>query len=511
MEIFQFDGFTLDVGAMSLRDGNGALLLRPKSFDLLTFMLRNRGLVLTKDALLAAVWPGVIVTEDSLAQCVTDIRRTLGPAGERLIRTVPGRGYALDATRVRTGQGGGDETEAEPARIKRCTIVVEPFADLSPEGNHAWFARAMAEEVQIALSRIPDIVVMSPGHARSQDLAEGAEVQTARLSGPQFALEGTVRVQAGQLRVTARIVDNASGGHIWSERYDAPLAEIFAVQDEITRQVALSAQVQLTVGDSARLWDGQTRSLKAWERIVEGRRHFHQFNRADNLRAAEAFAAALDIDPACTGAMVMLGLCHWWRARFDLSIDADEALRQADAVVDRVRGVDPGNGITYMLEGGIAHLRDQHADALRLCRAALKLAPSDAHSTAFCGYICSFAGLSEEGSAWLRQAMRLSPQYPPWYDYHLALANLWTGQLETALRLIEGYHERVPDDPYGFAMLAFAAGSTGDSARASRVVARLAERFPDFGLGNLERSEHYADPNRKRHLLMVLREAGLRN
>ena len=207
---------------------------------------------------------------------------------------------------------------------------------------------------------------------------------------------------------------------------------------------------------------------------------------------------------------MLLGFCHWWQARFDLSVEAESALRQAEAMVARVRAIDPGNGITFMLEGGIAHLRDQHPDAVRMCRAAVDCAPSDAHSVAFCGYICSFAGLQDEAIARLRQAMRLSPQYPPWYDYHLALASLWAGNTGSARHLMQGYHDQVPDDPYGYAMCAFAMGFDGDTARATALVAQLMQVFPDFGITHLLRSEHYADAARKDRVMAILRKAGLR-
>ncbi|PZQ99299.1 MAG: hypothetical protein DI533_00945 [Cereibacter sphaeroides] len=490
MEVYEFDGFVLDPLSGRLRNGQGDLQLRPKSLALLTHLLRNNGKVLGKEQLFGAIWPDVTVSDESLAQCVADIRRTLGGAADGLIRTVPGRGYMVEESRVRLAQSTGATKQSHP------TITVRPFADLSPEGDHAWLAGAMTEELTIALSRIHEITVIE---AR-RDLTTEA----------LYALEGSVRAQGEQLRVTARIVDISSGNYLWSDKFDAPLTDVFAVQDEITRQVALSVQVRLGIGDSARLWDGQTRSLKAWERMVEARHHFLQFNRADMLQATTAAEAALVADPGYTGAMVQLGMCHWWHGRFDLLLEVEDCLARADAMVARARAVDPEIGITFMLEGGIAWLRQDHPRALSLCRMAVDRAPSDSHTVAFSGVVSNYAGYVDEGASLLRRAMRLSPQYPPWYGYHLALANLWSGQAENALRLMETYHDAVPDDPFGYAMLAYILSSAGDSPRAIRLISEAMARWTDFGIRNLNRSEPHAEAGRKQGLLNVLREAGLR-
>ena len=505
MEIYEFDGFLLDLDSGRLRRGRVDLPLRPKSFALLSHLIRNRGRVLGKDDLLAAIWPDVIVSEDSLAQCVTDIRKTLGPDADRLIRTVQGRGYMIEDGRVGIARQLPRADPAEPSLPDRPTITVQPFADLSRDGSNAWFALGMAEEIMIALSRIREITVVSPGPDAPAVLGE-----VPRPHDHLYTLEGSIRVQGNRLRVTARLIKTANGNHLWSERFDASLEDIFSVQDEITRQVALSVQVRLAEGASARLWTGQTRSLKAWEKMVEGRSLFLQFNRADNLRAAEALAAAIDLDPTYTAAMVHLGLCYWWQARFDLSVDLETSLRRAEKMLAKARDVDPDNGIDLTLEALVAFLRDDHSEAIRLSRAALDRNPGDSHSAGTCSLVLNFSGDHEAAVTMARQAMRLSPQYSSWFTYFLALSNLWLGNLEHGMRLAEEYLQREPGEPYAYVLLALSTGLAGDEPRARAVVLDLTNRFPAFCLRNLDRSEHYAEPAKKQRLLSIMRDAGLR-
>ncbi|MGQ0564849.1 MAG: winged helix-turn-helix domain-containing tetratricopeptide repeat protein [Gemmobacter sp.] len=505
MEIFEFDGFTLDPVAMNLHNRQEELRLRPKSFELLTILLRNRGRVQTKDELLAAVWPDVTVSEESLAQCVTDIRRTLGPAAERLIRTVPGRGYMVDDARVRITRRAPRADTSEPQLPARPMITVPPFADLSRDGSNAWFARGMAEEIMIALSRIREIIVVTPGPD-----APATQGDTPHPRGNLYALEGTIRVQGDKLRVTARLIDTGIGNHVWSERFDADLDDIFSVQDEITRQVALSVQVRLADGLSAQLWEGQTRSLKAWEKMVEGRYLFLRFNRTDVLRAAESLVAAIEIDPTYTAAMVLLGQLYWWHARFDLSVDMETSLCRAEEMVAKARGIHPESAIPFGTEALIAFLRDRHSDAIRLSRTALAWAPGDSNAAGICSLVSNFAGDHEDAVTMARHAMRLSPQYSAWLTYFLALSNLWLGNLDAGNRLAEDYMQREPGDPYAYVLLALAAGLAGDEPRARATVLDLSNRFPAFSIRHLDRSEHYAEPATKQRLLRLMREAGLR-
>lgn len=511
---YRFAGHVLDPGRGSLTGAAGEIALRPKSFDLLVYLVRNAGRVVPKGELMDAVWPHVTVTEDSLTQCVSGIRRALGDEGPLLLRTVARRGYVfsgdtLDPAEATERQAPGRPTLHRVTLPDRQSIVVLPFLSMSSDPEQGFFADGMTEDLITALSRIRELFVI----ARATSFA--FKGRTARIEdvvrevGVRFVLEGSVRVSGSRVRVTAQLADGILGHHLWAERYDGELNDIFGLQDEITRQIVLALQVKLTYGDFARLWEGQTTSLRAWEKMVAARDLFLRFNRADNREAGRLLREALAIDPRYTGAMIQHAMVHWWEARSDITADKDQCLRLAEQQARNAIAIDPEIGSAYMVLGGIAFMRDQHEEAVRLCRKAVELAPSDSWASAFLGLICIYAGEYEQALAALKSAMRLSPHYPTWYTYQLALASLWKGDLASSQTEAEAYLAQEPDDPFAYMMLATVHSFRDQPDEAARLVGQLREKFPEFGLSVVALSQRYKDRERLERVLGVLRRAGL--
>jgi adenylate cyclase len=311
------------------------------------------------------------------------------------------------------------------------------------------------------------------------------------------------------VRVTAQLIDGLSGNHVWAERYDGNLDDVFAVQDEITRNIALALQIKLTYGELARLWEGQTKDLRAWEKMVLGRSLCLRFTPADNYEAQRILEEALSIDPSYTGAMVQLGLAYWWDARSNTSVDKNHYLQLAEQQSDKALSVDPRMGAAHMLKGGVAFLRDQHDQALRLCQMAVELAPSDSWALAFYGVVCIYAGETAKAVASLKAAKRLSPHYPAWYTYNLALANLWMGNLPQAIDAARTYLRQEPEDVYAYMNLAIVCGFDRRDDEASELVSTVREKFPYFTLANVALSQRYREREKFDRVINVLRKAGL--
>jgi tetratricopeptide (TPR) repeat protein len=367
----------------------------------------------------------------------------------------------------------------------------------------------MVEDLITALSRIRELFVIS---RNSSFLYKGKTIRLediARELGVQYLLEGSVRVFGNRVRVSAQLIEGATGGHLWAERFDENLDDIFAVQDKITRNIALALQIKLAYGELARLWDGQTRDLRAWEKMVRARDLFLRFNPIDNRDAQGILQEALQIDPNYTGAMVQLGLCYWCEARFYPSSNKEEYLQLAEGQVGRALDINPELGAAYMLQGGIAFLRDQHDEAIQLCQRAIELSPSDSWATAFLGLVCIYAGESNRAVSLLRTAIRLSPHCPTWYTYNLALANLWGGNLDAAHEAAEKFMRQEPDDPYSYIMLATAYGFEGRQVDATNAISDLRERFPVFGMKEIIHSQRYKDQDKLTLVTDMLRRAGL--
>jgi adenylate cyclase len=433
--------------------------------------------------------------------------------GRKELKNIPGE---VQVYRVQIGEaasGGASHQSAKdkPTLPGKPSIAVLPFVNMSNSRDHEFFADGMTEDIITALSRIRELFVISHN---SSFVYKGRKVRiedVAHELGVAFILEGSVRVAGNRVRVTAQLIDGHSGGHVWAENFDGNLDDIFAVQDEITRNIALAMQMKLTYGELARLWEGQTKNLRAWEKMAQGRDLFLKFNPIDNREARRVFQEALVIDPNYTGAMVQLGLSYWWEARFEGSADKDQCLRLAEQQVEKALGIDPGMGSAWMLRGGVAFLRDRHDEAVELCQKAVDLVPSDSWAAAFLGLVCVYAGQNERALMELKTAMRLSPYYPAWYAFLAAVAHAWLGNFAAAEEANEADLERTPHapGPHTYVLVAMIRSFQGRDDEAARAVSDLREQHPAFGINDVILSERYKDRGKLDRVLDILRRGGL--
>ncbi|MBB3396934.1 winged helix-turn-helix domain-containing protein [Rhizobium sp. BK060] len=243
MSMFEFAGHQLDLQQGRLRKGGQDVRLRPKSLRLLTYLLENSGRVVTKDELVSAVWPNVAVTDGSLSQCMTDIRRTLGEGAAKLIRTIPCRGYALDEKLVLRSEAPPPPAAIGPSG--RPSIAVLPFTVAVPGGRHTWIADGIVEDIITALAKIPNLFVASKNLSFSYRDKVDRLPDVALALGVHYVLSGSARVSGHELRLTTELVDARTGGIIWAERFDRHFGQIFAVQDEITTAVVERLKIEL--------------------------------------------------------------------------------------------------------------------------------------------------------------------------------------------------------------------------------------------------------------------------
>ena len=327
---------------------------------------------------------------------------------------------------------------------------------------------------------------------------------------PTSSLTGSVRAASGQIRVTARLVEAAGGRQLWGGRFDGRADDIFALQEEITRQVAVAMQVKLTSGDYARLWDGQTRSLAAWERCVVANEHHERWSEADNRRARDLLHEALEIDPDYIAAKVLLGKTWWYDARYYVQgDDREHALAEAERLAKEVLERFPDTAIAMMFLGATAWLRDRHDEAITLCRRASSLSPSDAWTLGFFGVISIFSGDLHEALAVLERAARLSPQTFTWIDFHIGHARAWLGDDAGAQASLHRYIAANPQDTWGYLMLAVIHGFAGRTDDARRAVAEAVRQKADIDQEQVRRSNRYRDPVRLERVIAVLNAAGL--
>jgi adenylate cyclase len=237
---FRFEGITLDLGRGCLRHENGEIELRPKSFEVLRYLVGNAGRLVTKDELLRAVWPNVTVSDESLTRCISDVRSALQDGDSRIIKTVPRRGYRFTASVSASDATATSEVSngvAPLATPEGPSIAVLPFQNMSGDPEQDYFADGVVEEITVALSRFKWLFVI----ARNSSFAYKNKAidikQISRELGVRYVLQGSVRKNAGQVRIAGQLIDAASGTYLWAERFEGDLRDIFSLQDEITLNV----------------------------------------------------------------------------------------------------------------------------------------------------------------------------------------------------------------------------------------------------------------------------------
>ena len=260
---YVFDRFVLDLDRGALLADGADRALRPKSFTLLRHFLENPGRLIDRHEIMQAVWPGVFVSDDSIAQCISDIRRALSDNQQNLLRTLPRRGYLFTAQVARgteqPASGSPDATTeneqsiTRPARaVDKPSIAVLPFQNMSGDPEQEYFADGMVEEIITALSRIRWLFVIARNSSFTYKGQAVDVKQVGRELGVRYVLEGSVRKAGGRVRITAQLIDAVTGAHLWADRFDGSLEDVFDLQDKVAISVAGVIEPALQAAETAR-------------------------------------------------------------------------------------------------------------------------------------------------------------------------------------------------------------------------------------------------------------------
>ena len=313
---YVFGEHRLDPGRRELCGASERIAIEPRVFDLLVYLVRNRDRVLSKDDLIANVWGGRIVSDSTLTSHIHAARKAVGDSGEaqRLIRTLPRKGFRFIGAveEVEKHAAPRDNSAAvleDPSRPTlapgdnlccgpgKPPIAVLAFCNWSDDPDQEYFTDGIAEDIITALSRYPSLFVIARNSCftykgRAVDVKQvGCEL------GVRYVLEGGVRKSGNRVRVTAQLVDAETGKHIWADRYDRDLADIFAVQDEITEAVTIAIAPAIAEAERRRAMRITPGSLDAWAAYQRGLWYFYKISPDNNALAQKYFQRSIDIDP----------------------------------------------------------------------------------------------------------------------------------------------------------------------------------------------------------------------
>jgi len=395
---------------------------------------------------------------------------------------------------------------AAPAGLP--SIAVLPFATMSADPEQEFFADGLVEDIITTLSKLAGLRVIA---RNSSFVYKGRAVDiraVARELGVQYVLEGSVRRGGNRLRITAQLIEAATGAHLWAERYDRAMDDIFAVQDEITLVLATEMQVKLTEGEQARLHYTTTTNVEAWTLWVQGLAHFRAAVTRENTgRALECWQKALALDPGSAVLNARIGFLHYVDGRFGWRDDRATALARARDYTDRALALDPEGAESNTTASFTLLWEGDFEAAAAHARKAAALAPGSADAASLACFVLAFAGYPREAIGHGERALTLSPIYPGYYLGHLGNAYRLAGQLEKAAEAFRAFHARQPG--FGLVDLVLIHSQTGCAAEAAEAARELMATRRDFTIAGWADTQVRADTARLETDIAALRAAGL--
>jgi len=465
-------GLTLDLRREELRGANGKRIeLRPRSFGVLRYLACNADRVVTKDELLAALWTGVIVTEDSLTQCISEIRRALGQEGRRALRTMMRRGYMLvlddtDVTQTLTARGRPAPASDKPS------LAIMPFQNMTGDRDQEYFADGIAEDIITMLLRSRSLFVLA---RNSSFIYKGRGVdakQIGREQNVRYLLEGSVRCAGHQLRISAQLIDTETGRHVWAERYDRGPADVFAIQDEITEAVTIAIEPAVSDMERRRVLRKPPENLSAWEAYQRGLWHWSRISATDNMAARRFFRQAIDLDPHFAAAYARLALATFDTASIYQASTIAEALQDGMPLAQTAVSLDPMDPIGLCSRGWGFYGYGDREGAIAEARQALSICRNYAAAHGLLGAALVFSGHPQEAIEPLRQAIKLDPHYPLQYLLLnlIVTARYFLQEYEAAAAGAKELLRSYPDNPFSHRWVAAALGQIGRLEEANRAL-----------------------------------------
>jgi len=489
----RFADCVLDPDRRELTRASVAVPLGPQVFDLLLHLVRRRAHVVSKDDLLEAVWRGRIVSESTITSHINAARAAIGDNGQaqRLIRTVARKGFRFVAEVSEDGPEPAQVDGARPLPLpEKPSIAVLPFVNLSGEADQEYFADGMVEEIITALSRIRWLFVIARNSTFAFKGRHADVAQVSRELGVRYVLEGSVRRSANRVRITGQLVDATTGGHLWAERYEGALDDIFELQDRLTESVVGAIAHELERAEIERAKRKPTESLDAYDHFLRGMAGFHAGAPETVAQALVCFRSAIALDPEYASAYGMAAWCLFWR-RINGWADDPDGERAEGARLARL-AVDLGkNDAVALARGGhsLAHFSHDVDAGIDFLDKALVLNPNLAAAWFLSGFLRTWRGEPDEAIRRFDHAMRLSPLDTEMFRMQagVAMAHLLAGRFDEAQGWAERSFRDVPVFVLSAAAIAASAAHAGrleEARRAMVYVRRLDPALRASGVGD---------------------------
>jgi len=390
------------------------------------------------------------------------------------------------------------------------SIAVLPFDNLTGDPSQDYWIDGFTEDLITTLSKVPRLFVIARNSTFAYKDKPTKVQEVAEALGVRYVLEGSTQLVGDRVRINAQLIDALSGRHLWSERYDRDFSDILVLQDDIGRRIVTEIEVELTMGEDARIYRQNTDSAAAYLHVMRGRELFQHFDKADNQTARREFEQALELDPDYANAASWLGWTHWNDARYRWSADRGESLRMAEDLGRRALTLDSEWEAGHGLMGAVHLLKGDFDQSLAERRKALEISPGTAENQYMMGWTLVYAGDPDEAIEHLRRALRLSPFAPAHWASSLGEAYRLSGRADEAVAVLRGVAERAPEDiNVSLIRLAAALVAAGQEDEAREVADKILRIKPTFSLSDYAKSRIYRDPQVTERLITDLRKTGL--
>jgi adenylate cyclase len=454
---------------------------------------------------------GICISGSVYEQVESKLALTYEYMGEQTVKNIskPVRAYRVrEQTDIPALAKPGENPQPLPLPDKP-SLAVLPFTNMSSDPEQEYFSDGITEDLITDFSKVSGLFVISRNSVFTYKGKVAKVEQVGQELGVRYVLEGSIRKAGNRVRITAQLIDATSGFHVWAERYDRDLQDIFAVQDEVTQRIVAALKVKLTTVERDRLGRQPTTNLEAYDCYLRGLELYAQRTQEANEQARQMFEQAAALDPQFATAYAFLGrtylmeLVYQWKSGLQTQEQLFAFGQKAVALDDS----QPAAHETLAL----AHLgKKQHAQAIAEAEKTIALDPNYADGYVTLADTFCFAGQPEPAVPLVEQAMRLNPRYPPYYLWSLGHAYRLLGQSEEAIATLRNLVSQSSDLLTAHVLLAATYSELGREEEARAEAAEILRISPNYSLAVVQEGVPYKEPATIERQLAALRKAGLR-
>lgn len=458
--------------------------------------------------------PGAIcLSEDAYRQVKARLDLSVSDLGSTQLKNIaePIRVYSLQVGSAGTRATATPETASRPATAAppKLSIAVLPFANMSGDVEQDYFADGISEDIITALSKLSQLFVIA---RNSSFTFKGQNVHVQEVGtklGVRHVLEGSVRKSGNRVRITAQLIDATSGGHLWAERFDRELTDIFAVQDDVTQQIVAALALNLTEGDRQRLAPEHPRHAEAYDCFLRGRELWHRLTKETNVAARDLLQRAIDLDPKFASAHAFLALTHGLDYLNRWSASPPESMAQAEEVATRAVTLDDSDPWAHWALAIAKLYTRRHDGAIGEAEHAIALNPNFAEGHVILGEALYYSGRPEEALESFARGKILNPYFPDVLLHFQALAAFQLGRYDEAVGLLMQRLARNAVTDVSRALLAACYGQLGRFAEARAAWQEVLRVNPDYSLEYRRKVLPYKNPADFELVVDGLRKAGV--